>query len=441
MAITPLDSALWGGVYGDAEAASFFSDAAELAAMVRFEVALAAVQGRLGVIPVEAAETIARALADWAPEPSVLAAGTGAAGVPVPGLVAALRDRIGGEAASWLHWGATSQDVLDTALMLRIRGFLALLDARLDVLSGTLADGARRWRDVPMAGRTRSQIATPITFGLRIAGWLGAVLDLHEELPMLRQQTLRVQLGGASGSVSAMGTKGIAVGDALAAELGLTAAAPWQTDRGRLVAIGGWLARLAGACGKMAGDLILMGRSEIAEARAGAGGGSSTMPQKSNPVSAEAAVALSRFAAGLMAPLAGAMIQAEERDATGWAVEWMVLPQLGIAAAGALRHAQALADTIEADPEAMARNLALGGGAALAEAASFALAAHMPRADAQALVKSAANSGKPLAEALATLTDAPVDWQALGEMQGDIAAAAAMVDRVLVRMPTKSGRR
>lgn len=433
MALTPLSSALWGGVYGDAEAGALFSDAAELAAMVRFEAALAEVQGALGVIPETAAAEISARLAGWVPEAADLAAGTAAAGVPVPALVEALRARIGGAAASWVHWGATSQDVVDTALMLRLAALSGVLEGRLGAVVAGLADAARRFRDLPMAGRTRSQIATPITFGLRVAGWLGAFLDLRDELPALRAG-LRVQLGGASGSLSAM-PRGLEVADALAARLGLAPSAPWQTDRGRLVAFGAWCARAAGAAGKMAGDVILMGRSEIGEARAGPGGGSSTMPQKANPVGAEATVALSRLAAGLLAPLAGAMAQAEERDAAGWAVEWMVLPQLCVAAAAALRNAGLMAEALEADGAAMARNLGLGGGAALAEAASFALAAHMPRAEAQALVKQAARSGRPLAEALAALTDAPVDWAGLGA--GETRAAAAVVDRVLARIQAR----
>lgn len=412
MAVSPFDSALLGPLFGDAEAAAHFTDAAEIAAMVAVERALARAEGAAGVIPAEAAAAIDQGLAGFAPEPAALAAGTLSAGVPVPALVAALRKPLAAQAGQWLHWGATSQDIVDTALALRLQPVLALLDARLATLADTLAQAARRWRDLPMAGRTRSQVAAPITFGLRVARWRQPLPALRADLARLAPRLARVQLGGAVGSNSAIAPHGPAVAAALAADLGLHDAPAWHTDRTALGALAGWCAAVTGTLGKMAADLVLMGRSESGEARAGAGGGSSTMPQKSNPVAAETIIALARLTACLTTPLHLAAIHAEERDGAAWSLEWLTVPQIVVATASVLRQAQGLAETLAPDPGRMDEILEGGGGVALAEAASFLLAAHMPRAEAQALVKRAvaalAGTGETLAEALTRLGPVPV---------------------------------
>ena len=411
MAASPFDSALLGPLLGDAEAAAAFSDAAEIAAMVRVERALALAEAACGVIPAEAGAAIDAGLRDVAPAPAALGPGTASAGVPVPALVAALRKALPPEAGQWLHWGATSQDIVDTGLALRLAPLLDLLAARVAALSDTLGEAARLWAELPLAGRTRSQVAAPITFGLRVARWRQPLSGLGADLDRLRPRLLRVQLGGAVGSNSAIAPHGPAVIAALAAELGLAAAPAWHADRSGLGALAGWCAGLTGALGKMAGDLILMGRSESGEARAGAGGGSSTMPQKSNPVGAEAIGALARLVAALTAPMHLAALHAEERDGTAWTLEWLVLPQILVATAAALRHAQGLAETLAPDPDRMRAVLDLDGGAALAEAASFQIAAHMPRAEAQALVKRAVAErapGETLAAALTRLGPVPL---------------------------------
>ncbi len=390
-----------------------FSDAAELDAMVRVERALARAEAACGVIPDEAALAIDRGLADVVLDPAALAAGTAAAGVPVPALVAALRARLDPAAGQWLHWGATSQDIVDSALAVRLAMVLGILVARLDTLSATLAEAARRWRDLPMAGRTRSQVATPITFGLRVARWRQPLVPLRGDLAALLPRVARVQFGGAVGTNAAIAPQGPAVAAALAAELGLAASPSWHTDRSALGALAGTCAGVTGALGKMAGDLVLMGRSESGEARAGSGGGSSTMPQKSNPVAAETIGTLARFVAALATPMHLAALHAEERDGTAWSLEWLTLPQILVATAAALRHAQGLAETLEPDPVRMQAILDAGGGVAMAEAASFLLAGHMPRAEAQALVKRAvgevATTGETLAAALTRLGPIPVE--------------------------------
>lgn len=320
--------------------------------------------------------------------PEDLRAGTVSAGVPVPALVAALRATAGPE-GSWLHWGATSQDIVDCANVLQWRDMLDLLAARIGALLNALEKASLAQAHQPMAGRTRSQVAVPISLGLRIAQWAQPLIGLEQDLPGLRARLLRVQFGGAAGSASAVGDKGAALSAALAADLGLADSPCWHTDRSAVVVLGGWLTAVTAALAKLARDLIVMGRSEIAELRAGSGGGSSTMPQKSNPVAAEAIVTLADFVALLQPGLARAAAPLEERDGAAWSLEWLCLPQMGMATAAALRHAQSLAVSLRPDPDRMASQLAEEGGAALSEAASFALAAHMPREAAQELVKGA----------------------------------------------------
>ncbi len=431
MAVSPFDSAVYGALFGDPEVAALFSDAASVGAMIHVEQALARAEGACRVIPAEAARAIDAGLAEVVPDPAVLAAGTAAAGVPVPALVSALRGQLPPEAGQWLHWGATSQDIVDTALVLKLDAALTILAARMDALIAALSASARRWADLPMAGRTRSQIAAPTTFGLRVARWAQPLIAQRAELPAVHARVARVQFGGAVGTNAAIAPHGPAVTAALARELGLAAGPSWHGDRSGLGALAGWCAGTCAALGRMAGDLILMGRSEAGEARAGSGGGSSTMPQKSNPVAAETIVALARHAACLVPAVQQAGIHAEERDGAAWALEWLALPQIVVATAAALRHADGLAATLTPDAARLRAALDLEGGAALAELASFALAAQMPRAEAQALVKRAvaevAEQGGTLVEAIARLSPVPVEI----DMGPSLRAASAMVEELL----------
>jgi 3-carboxy-cis,cis-muconate cycloisomerase len=441
MSDLPPNSPLYLSLFGDAEVAGLLSSAAEIATMIEVERAIARAQGAAGVIPAEAVAAIDRGLAGMAPDPAGLAAGTAAAGVPVPALVAELRKGLERPAADYLHFGATSQDIVDTALMLRIAQVLDLLDGRLAVLVATLAGLARAHRATPMAGRTRGQVATPISFGLRAANWALPLARSRARLRLLRREGLLVQLGGASGDLAAMGAgagKARAMADAVAAELGLCGALPWMADRQPLRRVAGELGELALALGKVGEDVILLTRSEVGELRLGEAGGSSTMPQKQNPVRAEAMVALARFAGGLAGQLDAAGLHREERDGAAWMGEWLVLPQMMVAAAAATAHGAALCGGLQVMAEAMLARLAGDGGLSLAEQASFALLPHVGRAAAQDLVKRAAaqtrETGTPLALALQGLTDAPLDFAALADPAAATAAAAAMTDEMLTEI-------
>lgn len=432
--VSAFDSALLGGLYSDPDLADLFSDTAELAAMLQVESALAQAQADLGIVPQPAADAIADACRH-PPEPAALGDAAAAAGVPVPALVADLRRRLrGGPGADWLHWGATSQDIADTGLVLRLRAALPILSARCADLLAALAAQAGAHRALPMAARTRSQIATTTTFGARVASWGAPFLRHRDRLGALEPRLLTVSFAGASGTLSALGGDGPAVADALADRLNLSRQRlPWHTTRDTIAELAGVCASLSGSTAKMARDLLLLGQSELREVAIGAGGGSSTMPHKSNPVRAEAVVTLAKVAAANASLIVDAQIHENDRDGVAWGLEWHALPQIVVATGRALALAAGLARDMRPDPDRMAHTIAATGGLMMAEAASLALTPHLGRETAQALVKSAcltaADTGQDLRAALATATDAPVDWQAVFDPANATGFAAGFADR------------
>lgn len=385
------DSRLYHGLFGDADTARHFTDAAEVAAMLRIEAALAAVQGDLGLIPAAAAAAIGRACERAEVTPEALAAATATNGVPVPALVATLRAGMAaagdGAAAAWLHWGATSQDIIDSALMIRLVPVIALWQARLDALALGLGDLAEAHADLPMAARSYGQIATPTSFGAIVAGWGAPILRHRARLDALVPGLLVVSLGGASGTLAAIGPQGGAVRAALARRLGLGDPGQcWHNARDALGAFAGWMAGLAGSLGKFGEDLILMAQSGIGEVRISGGGGSSTMPQKQNPVAPSVLAAEARRIIGLAAMMQEAAVHRQNRDGAAWFGEWLTLPELCVTTGAALARAVDLAGRITPDPGRMTANLAADGGLVHAEALVFALADRMPRPEAQAVV-------------------------------------------------------
>ncbi len=436
MTVSPFDSEIHGRLFGDPEINALFSDEAALRTMVAVEVVLARVQARLGLIPERAADAIERAAAKFTPDLADIAAGTEQTGVPVVPLVRQLRAAVGGDAADYVHWGATSQDIVDTGLVLRLHTAFDLLSARLGRLIEQLAALADTHRGTVMAARTRTQQAVPTSFGLKTAGWLQALADGRDRLGELRPRLLVVQFGGAAGTLSALGDKGFAVMEALARELDLSAPpAPWHSRRAAMAEFAGALSLLTGAIGKIGQDLMLLAQSEVGEVTPGAGGGSSTMPQKANPVGCEVMVTAARLNAALVSAMHQALIQEHERGGPGWQLEWATLPQMVACAGGALHHALAVTAGLEVHGERMRANLDASDGLVLAEAAGFALAAHMSRDEAQALVKEAcrtvAKTGRPLMDVLAEMTDAPVDWAALSEPSNYLGVANELIDRIL----------
>ena len=439
MSASPADSAIYATLFSDADTADVLSDEAEISAMLAFEAALARVQGRLGLIPDAAARCIDEALAGANIVPARLAAGTASTGVPVSALVAEIRTAVGGEAAAWVHFGATSQDVVDSALVLRLRTLLQSFDARLATIVALLAKLADSHRRTVLVARTRSQQATPTTFGLKVAGWLAPLAHARERLAELLPRILVVQLGGASGNLASLGDRGVEVMDALADELGLASPPlPWHAQRDRPVELAGWLALVTGSLGKLGLDLVRLAQSEVAEVRPGAGGGSSTMPQKANPVAAETLVTLARHNATLVSGMHEAMLHEHERDGSAWSLEWTMLRPMLVATGAALRGAVAVVESLVVDAPRMATNLEQSNGLVLAEAAVFALAAHMPRPQAQQLVGTActiaAGEGRHLVDVLRERVEASVDWAALRDPAKHVGVSDALINRQLKKL-------
>lgn len=436
MTASVFDSLIYGDLFADDAIAEHFSDREEVRAMLRVEAALALAGARAGLVPRRAAERIASVAGGLEPDPAALAAATAANGVPVTALVARLREAVGNDAAAWVHWGATSQDIVDTALILRLRDAAALLDARLDALIGRLLELARQHADTPMLARTRSRAAVPTSFGLKAAGWAAPLQRHRDRLAELRPRLLVVQLGGAAGTRSVFGASGTAVVTGLARELSLGhTVLPWHSQRDAVAELAGWLSLVTGSLAKLGQDVVLLAQSGIDELRLDSGGGSSTMPQKTNPVGAELLVALARHNTALLGEMHQALVHGQERDGAAWSGEWLALPQMTVAAGTALTRATALLDTLAVDAERMAENLAAMKGLACAEAATFALAAHMPRPEAEALVRDAAarveRDGGHLLDRLAAATDADVDWEALKAPEAQIESAVRMLDAFL----------
>jgi len=342
---------LFGPLFAPARLREAVSARAWVAAMLEAEAALAAAEAEAGVIPAAAAAAIAGA---GGIDPAALGEAAVASGTPVVPLVEALRERVGAEHAEHVHHGATSQDIVDTAAMLVARRARALIVEELDAVARACAALAREHAATAMAGRTLLQQALPVTFGLKAAGWLDATLDARAGLLRTR---LDAQLGGAAGTLAALGDAGPAVAEDFARRLGLGAPAlPWHTARGRVAELGAALAVTAGTMGKLGLDLVLLAQSEVAEVVAGAGA-SSAMPHKRNPVGAVRARACALRVPPLAALLMGAMAQEHERAAGAWQAEWEPLGEaLGLTGGAAAGAREALED-LEIRPDAMRAHL------------------------------------------------------------------------------------
>ena len=379
-----------GGLFSTPDMAAIWSSEAQVADMLAFEAALARAEAAAGVIPGTAAEAIAAACRSDLYDVAALWGEAAASATPAIPLVRMLTARVPAEARGYVHWGATSQDALDTALALRMRTGLKLLIARLMAIGTRLMALAEAHRHTLIAGRTLMQQAVPLTFGLKAARWLALVTRQARMLGRLRERVAVVELGGAAGTLAALGAAGPRVTELLAAELGLAVPdLPWHAERDRGAEAAAGLGVVAGAMAKIAGDLVLLAQTEVGEAAAGDGGkgGSSAMPQKRNPTDAAMARAAARLAIGVVPVVLGAMDQEHERAAGGWQAEWAALPALfGYTAAAAERVRTALA-WLEVDAERMRANLDASHGQIMAEALTVALAVRIGRDAAFALVR------------------------------------------------------
>jgi 3-carboxy-cis,cis-muconate cycloisomerase len=364
---------LFGPTFTTPAMAATVSDAAWLRAMLDFEAALARAEARVGMIPPAAAEAIADACATADLDIEAIGRQAAASGTPVVPMLEALRARLPADAAAHLHRGATSQDVLDTAMMLVVRDGLGLLAADLEAVAAATAALARAHGATLMPARTLLQQAAPTTFGLKAAGWLAATLEAADRLEAYRESRPAVQLGGAAGTLAALEPRGPEVVRELASELGLAAPLlPWHTARARIAELGAVLALVAGTMGKIALDVVLLAQNEVGEAAEPGGEGvgvSSAMPHKRNPAASVAALASVRGVQAQAGILLGAMVQAHERAAGEWQSEWPAVSEALRLSAGAVARMRAVMEGLEVHPERMRRNLEAAGEPLSGEAA------------------------------------------------------------------------
>ncbi|UFN48538.1 3-carboxy-cis,cis-muconate cycloisomerase [Roseomonas sp. OT10] len=446
MSTNPADGAVLGVLYGTDAMRAAVGERAWLARMLEVEAALARAESRLGIIPESAGPAISAAARIEAIDMAALAASTRNTGYPVVGLVKQLTALAGPEAGRWTHWGATTQDILDTALVLCLREGLDLIGRDLDRVCDALATQARLHRDTVMAGRTHLQHALPVTFGYKVAVWLSPLLTMRERLEQLRPRLLRVQFGGAVGTLASLGDRGLEVAKALAEELELAEPdIPWHVARDGVAEAVGFCGLLCGALGKIATDIMLLMQTEVAEVfepHAPGRGGSSTMPQKRNPIACEYVLAQARGVHALVPQVMAAMADDHERGTGPWQAEALAIPQTFNLTHGALAQALLIAEGMTVDAARMRRNLDATGGLIVAEAVMMGLAPKLGRGAAHDAVHHACDVALeehvPLAEALSR--DAAVtgkldraEIERLTEPANYLGAAGAFVDRVLAR--------
>ena len=364
--------------------------------MLDFEAALARAEAACGVIPQAAAAAITKACRAESFDLAALAeAATRSGNLAIPLVKALTADvaRADSAAARYVHWGATSQDVIDTATMLMLRAGIDALDGDLARAVAGFARQARQHRDTAVVARTWLQHALPMPFGLKLAEYAAALHRSRRRLRRLRSETLALQFGGAAGTLAALGDRGLAVAEALAQELNLPLPeAPWHTHRDRIADAAAVFAIITGTCGKIARDIQLMMQTDVGEAFEPAGegrGGSSTMPHKRNPVAAATALAAATMAPNLAATMFAAQVQDHERSAGPWHAEWPTLPTLLLVTSGALAALVDIAEGLEIDTARMRSNLDATHGLIMAEAVTFALAEKIGKSDAHHLIEAA----------------------------------------------------
>jgi 3-carboxy-cis,cis-muconate cycloisomerase len=393
--------------------AALFSDESVLRAMLEFETALACAEARHGLIPKETADAIAAAARPDKFDISVLAEATFRAGTPTIPLVKMLTDQVqktDAEAARFVHWGATSQDVADTAMSLLLKRAEPILIADMLRLEKALADLSERHKQSVMLGRTLLQPAPPVTFGLKTAGWLASVCRGRRGLQKAFRVAAVLQFGGASGTLASLGERGIHVAETLSADLGFGDApvAPWHTQRDQLATLICACGVLTGSLGKMARDISLLMQGEVEEAAEPGGegrGGSSTMPNKRNPTASSLTLAAAHRVPGLVASFLSAMLQEHERGVGGWQAEWPIIAAVVQSTGVAIASMAEVAEGLSVDEQKMRLNIENTNGAIFAERAMMLLGAKLGRDVAhkvlEVAVRKSVKEGKHLAAVLA----------------------------------------
>ncbi len=343
MTASPFDHPYLSGLLGDEEISAFFSAEADIRAMLSFEAALAQAQTEHGIVSKETAARIAETCATFQPDVLALRHAVATDGVVIPELIRQLRKATGGEMAEKVHFGATSQDVIDTSLMLRLKAASIILSSRLITLLALFDDLSHRFGSNRLMAHTRMQAAIPITVADRLSAWSSPLADYRDRLD---EMAFPLQFGGAAGTLEKLGDKADAVRAALAKNLGLSSHPQWQSQRAVIADLAHLLSLISGSLGKLGLDIALLAQAGDEIALSG-GGGSSAMPHKQNPVAAETLVSLARFNAVQLSAIHQSMVHEQERSGAAWTLEWMILPQMVIACGASTRLAQTLASQIE----------------------------------------------------------------------------------------------
>jgi 3-carboxy-cis,cis-muconate cycloisomerase len=446
MPATIIDSPILGDIFSSEPMRRVFSDENRLAQYLTVEAALARVQGRLGVIPPEAADEIVRHCRLEEIDLDRLKTQTERIGYPVLPLVQQLVELCADGLGEYCHWGATTQDITDTATVLQIRQALDLVEADLAGLADALAELAERHRDTPMVGRSNLQQAIPMTFGFKAARLLATVERHRARLAELRPRALIGEFGGAMGTLASLGSDGLAVQEALMEDLDLGQPdIAWHTERDTIAEVGCFLGLVTGTLAKLATDAKLLMQTEVGEAfepYAPDRGSSSTMPQKRNPIACAYIHACAAVVRQHVAALLDAMVADHERSTGPWEIEWISLPEIFCLSSGALKQARTLTEGLEVDPEAMMRNLQATQGLNQTEAVMMAIGPHLGRQRAHDIIytacRTAITQGRPVLDVLADDPDiaAHLDRPTLADLLDPrhyIGLSAAMVDRVLAQ--------
>jgi 3-carboxy-cis,cis-muconate cycloisomerase len=424
-----------------------FSNRATLQSMLDFESALARAEARAGFIPPSAAPAIeAKCHAELYDMTAIARAAASSGNLAIPlikqlTILVAQKDK---EAARYVHWGATSQDAIDTGRILQLREALTIVAAELNHLATLLGELAHKNRTTVVAARTWMQQALPTTFGLKVAGWLDAVDRHRARFAETQQRCLVLQFGGAVGTMAALGARGLDVAANLSKELQLPLPSlPWHSHRDRMAEIATTLGLCCGTLGKIARDISLHTQTEVAEVfepSADGRGGSSTMPNKRNPVTSSVVLAAAARVPALVATMLGSLVQEQERGLGGWQAEWETLPEIARLTAGALHHLTGTIAELEVDTQRMRKNLDVTQGLIFAEAVTMALAEKMPRSEAHELVRLACNRAQTShADLPSTLAKDPIVKTNLSEAEFDrlftpgnyLGVADQFIDRVL----------
>jgi 3-carboxy-cis,cis-muconate cycloisomerase len=444
MTATALDSAIFRDIFSTAEMRQVFSDEARTAYYLEIEAALAKAQARLGIIPEKAAQEIVRQCRIENIDLARLKQQTERIGYPILGVVQQIVGLCADGLGEWCHWGATTQDITDTAVILQIRDALKLVEKDMQAITKSLADLSRRYRDTPMAGRSNLQQAVPLTFGFKMAALLAAMQRHRERLAQLRPRVLVGEFAGAVGTLASLGADGLKVQAELMKELGLgQPEIAWHTVRDRIGEVGCFLGLVTGTLGKISMDVKLLMQTEVAEVYEPfheGRGSSSTMPQKRNPVASLYIHANAALVRQHVAALLEAAVADHERSTGPWEIEWIALPEIFLLASGALAQTKHMVAGLEVDAKKMRANLDLTLGMIVSEAVMMGLGPHLGRQRAHDLVydicRKVATTGEPLVDLLAKDPDISkhltrAELEKMCDPAGYLGLAGEMVDRVL----------